>query len=115
MTFSEGSPFSDEFGGFRLSDSINLDGMEISIVRAEKFCPVCGTPSGNCVPEGHEPETEVQMVGEWLAGPNEKTFRVPHDVSVETQVSSNHFSVRPLVKEGDMITRKFAKEIGLID
>ena len=89
---------------------------DIRIVRADRQeCPVCGHPSGDCVPEDHKAPEKIFGIGLFPSLDKEQVFIVEEDVFEERQIAPSQTITIRKYKKGQQIPLSTAREQGLTE
>lgn len=85
---------------------------DIEIVKATHSpCPVCGHPTGDCAGGATPP---LQVLGETSVSADQDKILVEQDVTRRVHVTPRIETTIVVARAGSWITRKKAKELGII-
>lgn len=87
---------------------------DIEILRASSEpCIVCGDPTGNCIPEGHQPPNKIFGLGIFKSLDDKQTFRVEEDFFVDEEISAGIFTKVRKFAVGQVIPLSEARKYNL--
>lgn len=91
---------------------------DLRIIRSERGpCPVCGHPTGDCIPENNETKPFDHLIGLGMfeSLDTKQTFMLANDFFVEEEVTPNHFVKVRKYRAGQEIPLAEARELGLTE
>lgn len=89
---------------------------DIRILRADRSpCPICGHPTGDCVPENHEPPNKIFGLGLFASIEKEQMHTLDRDILEEKQIAPRQTITVVKYRKGQQIPSSTARELGLIE
>jgi len=89
---------------------------DIRLIRADRSpCPVCGHPTGDCIPENHIPPERIFGVGVFPSLDKDQMFVVEENIYEEKQIAPRQTIKVLKYRKGQAIPLSTARELGLIN
>lgn len=89
---------------------------DIKILKADRLpCPVCGHPTGDCIPQDHKPTTKLFGIGLFPSVDNEQMFTIERDIYEEQEILPNQTVNVIKYRKGQQISISTAREMGLVE
>jgi hypothetical protein len=89
---------------------------DIPLLKADRSpCPICGHPTGDCIPENHQPPQKIFGIGLFASLDKEQMFTIDKDIFEDRQIAPRQIIKVLKYRKGHQIPLSTARELGLTE